>query len=187
MKNTKRFLLATALLCLPASLAGCAGYPTAVHTHDRNENYVLHVPASSLQVIIPKNGFVQKDTRQFGGSDSPRYFVFIDSARNIIVSGWFESEKAFPGLHQFWEEQTKYHEQKGLPTPIDVTFENIGNWNAVFFDMPVPDYTNSHVRAHWIQGDTWIDLHLSITCKAPAALARSDLAEVLKTVRVVKY
>ena len=187
MSNPQRLLILTTILGLLGSVLGCAGYGTSVHMHERDGIYVLHVPASSLQILIPRNGFVQKDPRQVGGPDHPRYFYFADSTRNIIISGWFEPEEAFPGIHRLWEEEAKIVEREGLPTPADVAFTKIGNWNAVFYDLLHPEYTNSHLRAHWLQAGTWIDLHLSITCKVPSALARSNLADVLKTVRVVKY
>jgi len=92
MIDARRFLTLTILL-VSVSLSGCAGYGSAVHTHEKRDSYVLHVPASDLQVIIPKNGFVQRDPRQVAGSMSPRYFYFEDSAHKIILSGWY-----FPAL-----------------------------------------------------------------------------------------
>jgi hypothetical protein len=175
------------MLVLSASFIACAGYGTAVHTHKRGGNYVLHVPASRLQVIIPKNGFVQKDPRQVGGPDTPGYFYFEDSTNNIIISGWFSPEKAFPGTLQLWEKDTKAWEKKGLPTPLDVAFEKTGSWDAILYDLQKPNHTNSHLRAQWVQAGTWIDLHLSITIKDSSSAARHILREVLKVIRVEKY
>lgn len=174
------------ILVLLASLVGCASYGTSVHTHNLQGDYALHVPVSSVQVVIPKNGFVQKDPRQVGGSDSQRYFWFQDDDHGIIISGWFESEKVFPGVRQFWEKEIKYYVEKELPAPVDVTFEKIGNWDAIIYDIRNPDYTNSHIRAHWLQTGTWIDIHLSISTKAPTAEARLILKDLLSTVRVEK-
>ena len=187
MSNPLRLLVVTTILGLLASLLGCAGYGTSVHMHERDGIYVLHVPASSLQVLIPRNGFVQKDARQVGGPDHPWYFYFEDSARNTIISGWFEAEKAFPGIRRLWEEDTRVWEKEGLPTPADVAFTKIGNWDAVFYDLPHSDYTDSHLMAHWIQAGTWIELHLSITTKAPSSSARSALVDKLHTIRIAKY
>jgi hypothetical protein len=170
------------ILVLLALLVGCAG----VHTHKVQGDYVLHDPVSSVQVVIPGNGFVQKDPRQVGGSDSPHYFFFADEARRIIISGWFAPEKAYPGIREFWEKETKSYAERGLPAPVDVTFEKIGNWDAIIYDIRNPQYTNSHVRAHWLQTGTWIDIHLSIAIKAPTGEARSTLKDLLTKVRVEK-
>ena len=186
MVNAQRFLILIIFLIF-ASLSGCAGYGTAVHTHERNDGYTLHVPASKLQVIIPRNGFVQKDPRQVGGSDSPRYFYFADSAHNIVLSGWFEPDKAFRGMREFWESEIKAYEKNGLPAPTNVTFEKIGNWTAVIYDMNDPGRTITHMRAHWIQAGTWIDIHLSVTASPPNSSARMILIDQIRKVRVEEY
>jgi hypothetical protein len=177
------------ILVFLASLVGCASYGTSVHTHNLQGDYALHVPVFSVQVVIPKNGFVQKDPRQVGGSDSPRYFWFQDDDRGIIISGWFESDTVFPGIREFWEKDTKHWVEKGLPAPVDIAFEKIGYWDAIIYDIQNPELTNSHIRAHWLQTGTWIDIHLSISTKAPTAEARSTLKDLLSAVRVekVKY
>lgn len=186
MRYPKCFSSAITLVTLMAFLLGCAGYRTSVQIHERNGIYVLRVPGSRLQIVIQKNGFVQKSARQVGGPDHPRYFYFEDSARNMIISGWFEDERVFPGIHRLWVGDTRAWEKEGLPNPFDVTFTRIGNWHAVFFDLLHPGYTNSHLRAHWFEAGIWIDLHLSIMTKAPSSSARSVLVDQLKTIRIVK-
>ncbi len=184
----KRHLFVISLLALmiPACLIGCAGYATSVHTHERFGEYIVELPASNLRVIIPQKGFVQKDAKE-SGNNNPQYFCFADNARNIIISGWFIPEENFPGVHQFWEKETKAYEQHGAPKPEDVVFEKTGNWGLIFYDVHNSKLTNAHVRAHWVQAGTWIDLHLSITTKASSSEARSRLKEVLNTIQVKTY
>ena len=182
-----RHLLLFTILILFSSLIGCAGYSNAVHIHETNIGYELHVPVSKLAVTIPKNGFIQKDNRIGGSTDNPRYFYFVNESNNIIISGWFEPEEEFSNINKFWEEEIKAYNQKGLPNPIDVKFERIRNWDAIIYDTSNPNYTNSHIRAHWLQAGTWIDLHISITNSSNSSTNRSKLKNLLKKIVVKEY
>ena len=64
-----------------------------------------------------------------------------------------------------------------MPQPREVAFERIGNWDTVFYDMGSPAGTNSHVRAHWVQAETWIDVHISVTTTGTAAANQRIVAE----------
>ena len=55
---------------------------------------------------------------------------------------------------------------------------------ALLYDMALPGGSNSHLRAHWVQAGTWIDLHLSITSQRTSAENRALLKSVLKSIRV---
>jgi hypothetical protein len=180
---TIRHFLLISILIFSSLLVGCAGYATAVHVHEINNDYVLHVPVSKLAVTIPKNGFIQRNNRIGGGTDNPRYFYFVNDSRKIIISGWFDAVDNFPGINKIWDETKKTYSSE-FPPPIDMASEKIGNWDAIIYDIQIPDYTNSHIRANWLQAGTWIDIHISITTKSPSSEARSELITLLKAIEV---
>src|SRR5258705_10027971 len=127
------------------------------------EDFALTVPVSRLTLRIPKEGLLEERASQGGATDNPRYFQFRDAKKGIIISGWFEAEKRFTSAKKEWEKDTKEWNRRGLAAPKEVAFEKIDGWDAVLYDMPIPSASNSHVRAHWVQAGTWIDIHLSVT------------------------
>jgi hypothetical protein len=133
---------------------------------------------------FPKNTLVPSDRDTGGAANSPRYFAFKDRDLPLFVSGWFEPAQGFAGIQKFWAEEVATWKNKGLPQPQNVAFSKSGGWEAVAYDMPVPNLTNAHVRAHWVQAGTWIDLHLSLTNRQPAADARALLVAFLGIVNV---
>ena len=64
----------------------------------------------------------------------------------------------------------------------------VGDWAGAAYDISVPgggsEYVNTHIRAELIKAGTWVDLHVSITAQKPAADARSEALEFLKSIVV---
>ncbi len=149
-------------------------------------NYVLTVPVSRLVMTIPKGGPALKVNRTGGSSDSPRYFYFEDKDSALFISGWFESDEGFRGIKQFWANETAAWKRGGLPEARDVTFVQLGDWNAILYEIDSPIGKNSHIRAHWVQAGTWIDIHLSLTADLPQKEIREKLQTILKTISVAE-
>lgn len=152
--------------------------PSKTETIQVNEigsDYVLSVPVSRLIMTLPKGGLSQKKSAVGGSTDNPRYFYFEDRALHLIISGWFEPEQRFAGIKKSWADETNAWRQKGLPEPRDVSFVKLGNWDGIVYDIQIPNGTNSHIRAHWLQAGTWIDIHLSITSNRPSLETRAKL------------
>ena len=148
--------------------------------------YVQTVPLSRLIMAIPKGGLVMQPNPAGGSADSPRYFYFENKAQALLISGWFESDEGYPGIKQFWADETAEWKRRGLREPKDVTFAQLGNWNAILYDEDVPIARNSHIRAHWVQAGTWIDIHLSLTADLPQKEIRLKLQDVLKAISVTE-
>jgi hypothetical protein len=153
----------------------------ALQVKESGSAYELSVPVSRLVMTLPKGG-MPGVARQRGGNDHPRYFYF--SGGGLNVSGWFEPASGYNGLQPFWEEETATWRKRGLPPPVDTTFARIGKWDAVLYDIAFPVGTNSHIRAHWVEAGTWIDVHLSLTSNASSADNRGRLTELLKAIEV---
>ena len=152
--------------------------------NQRLETYELDVPISKLVMIIPKDGFVQKDNRQGRGTDNPRYFYFVNERQKIIISGWFEPEQKYSGIETILENDMKASAAANLPLPKNVSFITVSNWDAVIFDQPYDGFTIAHLRAHWLQAGTWIDIHISQKSNSSNSEARSRLIEILKAIQV---
>lgn len=147
-------------------------------------SYVLTVPVSRLVMTIPKGGLTLAENTRGAVARSPRYFYFTDKTLHLSISGWFESEEGFAGIKQFWANETAAWKRNGLPEPRDVSFVQLGNWNAIIYDLDVPSGRYSHIRAHWLQAGTWIDIHLSMAANLPQKELRPKLRDVLKTIQV---
>lgn len=153
---------------------------------EQKEKYVLTVPVSRLVMIVPKGGLARVNNSLGGATNSPRYFFFEDRSINLIVSGWFESDDHFKGVERFWAEEMAAWKQKNLPEPHDVSFEDLGSWKAILYDIGIPANGNSHIRAHWVQAGTWIDVHLSLTSNESQKKRRDKLREALKAIQVLE-
>jgi hypothetical protein len=153
----------------------------ALQVQDLEESYELSVPVSRLVMNIPKSG-LPRARRPASPNSHPRYFYFVDGLLN--VSGWFEPASGFTGIKPFWARETEAWRKRGLPAPVDTAFAKIGQWEAVIYDIASPGGTNSHVRAHWVQAGTWIDIHLSVTSDRSSRETRQRLTELLEAIQV---
>lgn len=181
-----RVLFLMLIVVLPCSSVSQADDAKAVTLQiaEQKEAYELSVPVSQLIMTIPKGGLAQTKTAVGGSTASPRYFLFEDKAIHLIISGWFESDDGFKGIKAFWKNETNAWSRGGLPAPQDVSFEKIGNWDAIIYDISVPSGSNSHIRAHWVQAGTWIDIHISLTSERPSAGSRARLKTFLNSILV---
>jgi hypothetical protein len=143
--------------------------------------YELTVPASKLVMTLPQRDFARV-TNPAGGAEHKRYFYFVEGP--LSVSGWFEPAPDFPGLQAFWEKESGAWKSRGLPEPQNVSFTKVGDWDAIVYDVAVPSGSSSHIRAHWVQSGTWIDLHASLAARGSSAETRAKLAEFLQTIRI---
>jgi hypothetical protein len=186
--NCTRASILVAVLVLFCKVAFCqeSSEATTLAIVESAGNYVLSVPVSRLVMTIPKGGLTMKVNRGGGAADSPRYFYFEDKNSALIITGWFESDQGFPGIKQFWANETAAWKRGGLPEARDVTFVQLGDWNGVLYEIDSPIGKNSHIRAHWVQAGTWIDIHLSLTADLPQKEIRAKLQDVLKTIRVAE-
>lgn len=149
-----------------------------------DNNYEITIPSSQLILSIPKGGLITPDIDKFGAADNPRYFYLADTSGKLIISGWFEPDRSFTGVKNIWEQDSAKWSQDGLPPFQNVLFTKIENWDVVIYDINVPNISNSHIRAHWVQAGTWIDIHLSYTIKKSNQDIRTKLQDILKTIQV---
>jgi hypothetical protein len=157
----------------------------SIQITEQAEKYVLTVPVSRLVMTIPKSGFKRMTVSPtHGATGSLRYFIFEDAARQLIVSGWFESDDRFAGIKKYWAETIAARKKQNVPEALDVSFENVGSWKTILYDTASPVNGVSNIEAHWVQHGTWIDLHLSLTSNDSQAERRNKLRDALAAIEV---
>jgi len=177
------FLLLSPFAVTPYA-AAAAPENVTLKVSEVENNYVLSVPISKLVMLLPKGNLIQKQNAVGGSTASPRYFYFQDKGRTLMVSGWFESSINYSDFNKYWNEDKDSWRSRNLPTPTNAKFFKVGGWEGVVYDLPFPKGENSHIRAHWLQAGTWIDLHLSLTSESRNSRSREELLELLNSIQV---
>ncbi len=114
-----------------------------------------------------------------GLNSNPGYFSFEDS-RGVILSGWLDHSSRFEGMKAFWAKEKVSIETKAGIQLQSVTSERIGEWDAILYLVPMgKDIAQKNVRACRVVGDTWADIHLSIT--SPGSTWK-DLEDVVRSI-----
>ena len=177
----KRFILAWVVFWLADVAVAQSADRLAVTEAD--DGYGVSVPVSRLELLVPRGELVFKPLDIGGSTANPRYFHF-ESANGAVLSGWFEPSQRYRGAEVVWNGDSAAWRQRNLPVPADVNFERRGQWDAVFYHLPLPGGSSAHVRAHWVQSGTWIDVHLSVTGKEPYAINRKAVEALLQSLKV---
>ncbi|MEA2165673.1 MAG: hypothetical protein QOK37_3800 [Thermoanaerobaculia bacterium] len=163
----RQLYLIIGLLLVSVSGANAATERDRIVITEKTDAFEMTVPVSGLVMSIPKGGFQQANDSRSDASASRRYFYLHDKESHVILSGWFESASEFAGITTFWDSEVAEWKKKGLPDPSNVTFTKVSRWEAITYQIQLPEASNSHIRAHWVQAGTWIDLHLSMTSQWP--------------------
>lgn len=179
-----RFLWAIFLAFSVVGLSHAAPADQSIAIETNKRTFILTVPVSRLTLSIPKGSLALKNNSNGGSTDNPRYFYLEDPQLHLIISGWFEPARGFTDFDTFWKSETDAWRQNGLPEPRNVSKEEIGNWDAIEYETAIPHGTNSHIRAHWVQAGTWIDIHFSLTSERSPEESRKFLRSVLGAVIV---
>lgn len=159
----------------------------SIEVKEANDSYSFSVPVSRLTMTLPKSDWSRKVKSIGGSTNNPRYFYFEDKKEaSLILSGWFEPDRLFKGIRSHWEEDTRSWKKQRLPEPVNISFERLGEWEAVMYDHNFGNAVSSHLRAHWVQSGTWIDLHLSTTTYMSSAENRKKLKSVLGGISITQ-
>lgn len=181
----KLLLAATLLLVSGCSVTEGARANESIKIRETRDSYSLSVPVSRLTMAIPVRNWSPKVKSIGGGTSNPRYFYFEDRKEaSLILSGWFEPDHLYTGVRSHWEKDTQSWTKRGLPEPVNVSFEKLGGWDTVMYDHNFGKAVSSHLRAHWVQSGTWIDLHLSTTTYRSSAENRIKLKSLLMGISI---
>jgi len=190
MRTTKVIVaLGAAVLAAACSTTSGPRSNESIEVTETKSAYRLSVPISQLALTLPRANWSRKDKSALGGGTAnPRYFYFEDAKEeSLILSGWFEPDRLFSGsATKQWERDAAGLKKTKLPQPVNVSFEKISGWDTVLYDQIFSGVVSSHMRAHWVQAGTWIDIHISTTSDSSSAENRKKLRAVLRGISVVE-
>jgi hypothetical protein len=95
----------------------------------------------------------------------PGYFSYSNKAGDgMMFSGWMEPAAGFDGdMARFWAGEKKGLARGGFETK-DETLKQLGGWQVVTYVTDLgPGAVQKHLRACKVVGDTWVDVHLSVS------------------------
>jgi hypothetical protein len=172
-----------AIVMLMVSILLTAQVPSSqrLQVTEKDGVYELSVPVSRLSLAIPKGQL--RPSKSSADAGNPRYFIFEDQKLSLIISGWFEPEQSFTGMDAFWTGEQRSLTQNGIQIQ-NITREQIGSWQVVLYDIPLPGGRSFNMRAECVQAGTWIDLHLSVSGKQADADGQKLLRDTLGAIQV---
>jgi hypothetical protein len=118
----------------------------------------------------------------------PRYFCFVGARGEdplIILSGWFEPAEKYKGVKVLWEEDRQAQKKNPLFAPYEVRFERILRWEAVCYNLQAGETVRPNIRAHRVEGDTWVDVHLEALGSGSAEAIHRRLRALLVSMEVI--
>jgi len=181
--------LAASIVAAACSTTGAPRSNESIEITETKTAYRLSVPVSQLTLTLPRGNWSRKDKSALsGGTANPRYFYFEDAKEeSLILSGWFEPDRLYSGsATRQWEKDAAGLKKASLPSPMNVSFEKIGGWDVVLYDQEFSGVVSSHMRAHWVQAGTWIDIHISTMTYDSSIENRRKLRAVLRGISVVE-
>jgi hypothetical protein len=148
----------------------------------QEDSIELSVPASRLILSFPRGGLAAVDEPRTGAAASSRYFHFNDEKRGLVVSGWFEPASSYVGFEKFWMGELLAMKKNGIPLREAPDVVRAGAWQAVAYNVVLPNGVSANVRAELISAGTWADVHISVTSKGSAREAREQAVQFLRSI-----
>jgi hypothetical protein len=142
----------------------------------------LSVPVSRLILSFSRGGLATVSEPRTGAAESARYFHFDDQKRGLIVSGWFEPASSYGGFEKFWAGELLAMKKNGVPIREVPEVVEAGPWQAVAYNVDLPNGVSANVRAEMISAGTWVDVHISVTSKGPPREARERAVQFLRSI-----
>ena len=178
-----------ALPIIALALSACATRPAgddALAIAEDAGAYVLSVPASRLVLTLPKGDLVLQP-RNPADTRNRRYFFLSGKTSRVIVSGWFEPDRLFPGIEKLGSGYKEASETNGPAPQESAALTRIGDWDVIAYDHSFPrGELSTHFRAHLVRAGTWIELHLSHTSHRNSEENRAALADFLRGVAIAE-
>ena len=177
----------TAVLALCLAVAGCEAPQMPAESRiaivEQAANYDVTVPRSLVTLQVPKADLRPGVGEPGGATGSPRYFIL--KGDELIVSGWFEPARLYPGpVEASLRGEFAALVKAGFAAPTNIEKQRIGAFEAVVYDVKLPVGDAAHVRATYLDKDTWIDLHVSVSSKRSPAVLRAEVVELVRRLAV---
>jgi hypothetical protein len=147
-----------------------------------DDSIELSVPVSKLILSFPRGGLATVSEPRTGAAASARYFHFDDQKRGLIVSGWFEPASSYGGFEKFWAGELLAMKKSGVALREAPEVLEAGPWQAVAYNVDLPNGVSANVRAELISAGTWVDVHISVSSKGAPREAREQAVQFLKSI-----
>ena len=177
--------IAALALCL--ALAGCEAPQMPVESRisvvAQDSRYEITVPSSKVVLVVPKADLRPGAVDRGGAPGSPRYFLL--EGDELVVSGWFEPARLHKGtLDDSLKVEFAGLVKSGFAAPSHLEKVQVGSFDGVLYDVDDSRTRSSHVRATFVDEDTWIDLHVSVVADRSPAQLRAAVIEAVRGLSV---
>jgi hypothetical protein len=190
MRKEKYLFLGIFTALMYGCITNSANINSNIDFNSNNQGLTIYAKDRNVKLFIPSRSLKAVKERQGGGQSNPNYFYFVDTNvagidMDLHFSGWLlpiENYK-YKDVREFWASE---YSQKNILNP---KFLKIDEWELFLYDEPLPpqfsDACSSHLRGNLLKGDTWIDLHLSITDRRSSDILHETLIEYLKVIQLM--
>lgn len=148
--------------------------------HSGRPSYKVTTDDSNVVLVLPKEN-IPYQTVDAGNSN----FEFSNLNENdpIIVSGWIEPSRKYPGVKAVMNDKLKNWSkpESKLPTAQNVAYSTEGKWEIVSYSADIAGGKQFNIESHLVESGTWIHLHLSIFSKTSSATELHRLRELLRS------
>jgi hypothetical protein len=100
-----------------------------------------------------------------GLNSNANYFSFRDE-KGILLSGWLDHARDFPGMKAHWaKERAALQAKAGVEIKSEMAMR-VGEWDAILYVVPLGDgVSQKNIRACRVVGGIWADVHVSRTAQ----------------------
>ena len=184
-------LLTAALWSLPPiSNATAPNAAISLSVSETANDWELTVPVAHATVVVPKGQLRVEKLAAGGATRSPRYFFLADRTDGeVIFAGWLESSERVKNVDQLlqstWTSEKQALKAGGFDVQ-SVETGHVGDWATITYAVSHASFKqhSAHIRASRVAGDTWIDLHLSVTKDASEEECRKGVVELLRSISI---
>jgi len=190
-----RLCLWAMLAALPLSMSSIANdsagnSKTSLSISETKDNWELTVPVAHVTVVVPKRQLRVEKLAAGGAAASPRYFYLVDRTDGeAIFAGWLESSERVKNVDQLlqstWTSEERALKAGGFEVQ-SIETGHVGDWATIAYAVSHASFKehSAHIRASRVAGDTWVDLHLSVTKDASEEDCRKAVRELLQSVSI---
>ena len=183
-------LVAVSLSMSSMANDSAANPKTSLSISETQDSWELTVPIAHATVVVPKRQLRVEKLAAGGATASPRYFYLVDRTDGeTIFAGWLESSERVKNIDQLLQ-STWASEQRALKAGgfdvQSVETGHVGDWATITYAVSHASFREhgAHIRASRVAGDTWVDLHLSVTKNASEEDCRKAVLELLRSVSI---
>jgi hypothetical protein len=183
------------LLAVPLSMPSiandsAANSKTSLSISETADSWELTVPVAHATVVVPKGQLRVEKLAAGGATANQRYFFLVDRTDGeSIFAGWLESSERVKNVDQLLQ-STWMSEQRALRAGgfdvQSVETGRVGDWATIIYAVSHASFKehSAHIRASRVAGDTWVDLHLSVTKDASEEDCRKAVLKLLRSVSI---